>query len=307
MKKWLGCSCTAVIAVCLFVAAGLSWFFLSVHGQLLQRERACSDGNAAACLDAANGRRQRDEIGRALEHLGRACSLGIDSACGEMAEATVFGAGLEQAPATSQAFLEQACESGTLRKRLALPVGLLACRRLGRAAAEGREVTRDTRLASELLDLACAEGDAVSCVERARMTLDGPDAAARRAKLWATACHLGGRDGVFPLVLHLMATRSEVNGVAVADEQLAGRLGDILGVREDKTLRVLWEEALQPPEPADLARVTWAVRTANASGASPVFLLGEFEGYAAAIAEACAAAGEPSEFPAPPPPPPPAP
>jgi hypothetical protein len=300
MKKVLACSCAAVLAVGLLLAAGLGWYFLSSRGQLLQAEMACNGGRADACEIAATGSLARGERGRALEFTGQACRHGSDTACGRMAEATIFGDGIAQSPAAGRAFLEEACDSGGLRKRLPLPVGLLACRRLGQALSAGEGVARDTKRATELFDRACGDGDALSCVGQAKLA-----SSERAVQLQSAGCHLAEKTSRFPVILRIEASGAAVNESPLTDEEVEQRVRDVFTVRTDKTLFVFWARTLSPKSEADRERITRIVSTVQNSELTHVLLLGEFEEYAAAVSAACTAAGEPGMGLVPPPPPPP--
>ncbi len=74
-----------------------------------------------------------------------------------------------------------ACESGA-------PAG---CRGLGGLYRDGRGVEVDLVRARELLEQACAEGDALSCVDAAELTLVVSANASQAAELLSQACNRG--------------------------------------------------------------------------------------------------------------------
>ena len=116
MKKWLAAGCLLVLGACLILASGLGWLFLTDGGRLMRAEVACRSGRSgrsgrsAECRYAATAHRARGNEARALGSTSRACTLGDNPACDEMATAAVFGDGLRIAPEVSRSFLEQACE-----------------------------------------------------------------------------------------------------------------------------------------------------------------------------------------------------
>ena len=163
MKKWLAAGCLLVSGACLILGAGLGWLFLTDGGRLMRAELACSAARTAECRYAATAHRVRGNEARALPFASRACTLGDNPACDETATASVFGEGLRFAPEVSRPFLEQTCESAAMRRRLSMPVGILACRRLGDALASGQSLAKDASRAGVMFDTACGDGDALSC------------------------------------------------------------------------------------------------------------------------------------------------
>jgi hypothetical protein len=307
MKKWLVVGCLGVCAIGLLIAVALGWYFLSEGGRILRMEMACNGGNGDECRNAADALRRQGYEARALVSMEKACALGQDAACGEMATAAILGTGLALAPDASRAFLEKACDSGAFRRRLPAPLGILACRRLGEALSSGHGLEKDSKRAAGFFDTACGEGDALSCGAQARLSMDreGHAASAERGRsLQATACHLMHQQGLLPLLLRIDASGWTLSGTSGTEVEVAFRLRDILEIRRDKRVHILWAREVSARTPSGLERLTSATETARSAGADPVLVLGEYEEYEAAVATSCNAAGEVWTGFLPPPPPP---
>lgn len=304
MKKWLVIGCLGVGALVLLAVSALAWFFFSSRGRLLRTEMACNGGSAAECRMAAEAHRLRGAGGKAVGFERQACTAGSDDACSDLAVSAVFGDALALNPDAAGAFLEQACDSGALRRRLDPPLGILACRRAGTALASGAGLAKSPARSAELLDTACGDGDAYSCGALAGQGATAPE---RRRQSSEMACHPKPPSNLIPLILQVEAAGWTLNGTRGTEEDVASRLRDVFSVRKERTVRIFWSREISPESPLDLARIADAATEVRAAGAETVLVLGPYEEYEASVAASCAALGEVWEGFAPPPPPPPPP
>lgn len=133
------------------------------------------EGNAGACNELGTifmeGKLVPPDLGRGLDYFERACELGSDKGCTNVAIQFLFhqrGQGFDERIATALARLESACESGDA----------MSCYLVGYAYLTGAGVDADPERGHELLELACAQGLQDAC-ELARATPAGPPPARR--------------------------------------------------------------------------------------------------------------------------------
>ncbi len=277
----VGVGCGAILL--LGVMAALLLLFVP-RVRLPVREWACSLGHAASC-DAAAERTHADVDEHARrEERTDACSRGLEAACREVLEGTVFR---DTVTADMADPLERICGDERLRKYGRMSIGGVACRRAGMERAE------DPARAARLLEAGCRQGDAVSCFEAGKIA----DTAAARS-FFEAGCATALQGGLTtadsaPLPLLLSAAAGggfDLNGDAFATRaRLDTRLHDIFAARSDRAIAIGFRSAHHSAVP--LASIQEAADSASAAGGGPLRYVESVEEHLKAAEDCCTRVG----------------